>query len=94
MAATGQYVVVYDLSDDKERRGLSKVLEGYGFRVQESAYECVLSRMAREKLTSAISQLNLQTGFVNIYRIDNRAKTISLGKPPARSEDLGPAFVV
>lgn len=94
MAATGQYVVVYDLSDDRERRGLSKVLEGYGFRVQESAFECVLSRMALEKLTLAIDHLKLQTGFVNIYRVDNRAKTISLGKPPSRTEDFGPAFVV
>jgi CRISPR-associated protein Cas2 len=32
-------VVVYDIADDKRRLKLANFLEGYGRRVQESAFE-------------------------------------------------------
>lgn len=35
------YVVVYDISSDKQRKKVSDLLEGYGLRVQYSVFECV-----------------------------------------------------
>lgn len=35
-------VVCYDVADDRRRRRLVRVLEGYGVRVQESVFECWL----------------------------------------------------
>ena len=35
-------VVSYDISDDKRRRKVAKIMEGYGFRVQYSVFECDL----------------------------------------------------
>ena len=46
-------VVSYDISDDKRRRLVAKVMEGYGYRVQYSVFECdmtvkQLRRMQKE----------------------------------------------
>ena len=35
-------LVSYDISDDKRRRKVCKILEGYGYRVQYSVFECDL----------------------------------------------------
>ena len=39
-----RYVISYDISDDKRRRKVVKVLEGVGYRVQYSVFEADLSR--------------------------------------------------
>lgn len=36
-------VVVYDIPDDKRRTKLSNFLEGYGYRVQWSVFECFIT---------------------------------------------------
>ena len=36
-------LVIYDIPDDKRRLKLSNFLEGYGRRVQKSAFECFMS---------------------------------------------------
>lgn len=36
-------LVIYDIPDDKRRNKLATFLEGYGRRVQKSAFECFLS---------------------------------------------------
>ena len=43
-------VVSYDISDDKRRRMVAKLLEGYGYRVQYSVFECDLSLKQLQKL--------------------------------------------
>ena len=35
-------VVSYDVSDDRRRRKVAKIMEGYGYRVQYSVFECDL----------------------------------------------------
>lgn len=35
-------IVSYDVSDDRRRRKVAKIMEGYGYRVQYSVFECDL----------------------------------------------------
>ena len=35
-------IIIYDISDNKRRAKLSKYLQGFGFRVQRSAFEAIL----------------------------------------------------
>ena len=37
-------VVSYDISDDKRRRKVAEIMEGYGYRVQYSVFECDLTK--------------------------------------------------
>lgn len=37
-------LVIYDISDNRRRASLAKILAGFGYRVQESAFEAMLWR--------------------------------------------------
>lgn len=39
-----RYIISYDISNDKRRRKVFKILEGVGFRVQYSVFEADLNR--------------------------------------------------
>ena len=94
MGACGEFVIVYDVSDNQERSRVSKILEGFGFRVQESVFECILTVTARERLRHYLSELDLQTGFVKFYRISGNAEKIIVGQAPASPIKEGCVFVV
>lgn len=53
-------VVTYDIADDKRRVAVSKILEDFGFRVQESVFEAQLddARMRRlcKRVATAIDE--------------------------------------
>ena len=47
-------VISYDISDDKRRREVAKIIEGYGYRVQYSVFECDLKRQQMKALQKAL----------------------------------------
>lgn len=44
------YVICYDIPDDRRRKKISDLLEGYGSRVQYSVFECVLNSKQYQQL--------------------------------------------
>jgi len=63
------FAIAYDLSDDRERYRVDRVLRGFGFRVQKSVFECRLSRATRAALFRALETLDLKSGGVRCYRV-------------------------
>ena len=62
------YIVVYDITCDKRRNKISKLLKGYGRRVQYSVFECVLSIAKYRELQQKLeSKLNLAEDNVRFY---------------------------
>jgi CRISPR-associated protein Cas2 len=47
-------VISYDISDDKRRREVAKTMEGYGYRVQYSVFECDLTGQQIKALQKAL----------------------------------------
>lgn len=47
-------VVSYDISDDKRRRKVAEIMEGYGYRVQYSVFECDLSKNQMTEMRQAL----------------------------------------
>ncbi len=95
MSKPGCYLIVYDITNNKERAGVSKVLSGYGQRVQESVFECRLSAGMREKLCRTLEGLEIKTGFILIYHLHNQAKRRAVGQVPAEVKNRKEhAFVV
>ncbi len=90
MPASSCYTVVYDLSDDRERYRVDKVLKGWGFRVQKSVFECRLSRRERIRLAGLLEGLQLKSGTVRIYRVLGEG-AIRIGA--ITEEDVGRAVV-
>lgn len=78
-------LVVYDIADDRRRLKLSKFLEGYGRRVQESVFECFVSLEEMQKLHGLVQKrVNQSEDNVRFYWIpvDALPRTLTIGSPP------------
>lgn len=93
MKKAGDYVVVYDISDDNERRKVDKVLKGFGFRVQKSVFECKLDEKVKERLLRRLESLNIQTGFIKLYKLETFIGSKTIGNSPP-DLDRGSAYII
>lgn len=68
------WVVCYDIADDRRRREVVKVLEGFGRRAQKSVFECELEDEQRERLETrlrrAIEETEDDVRFYPMNRAD------------------------
>ena len=61
-------VVAYDIADDRRRRRVAKLLEGVGWRVQDSVFYCEWLSEQREALLPRIADaLDLTKDTLRIY---------------------------
>ena len=89
------YLAVYDLSGDREREHVAGILEGFGLRVQKSAFECRLTRSARERLLAQLTELKIETGFLYLYELGRDPRRDAIGKsPPDHCGEAAHAYVV
>ena len=82
-------VVVYDIADARRRLKLSNFLEGFGYRVQESVFECFIELDEMQKLHKRVlKQVKPEFDNVRFYWVPSDAvpKTLTIGsqkpKPP------------
>jgi len=94
MRGIGDYAVVYDISDARERRRVDKVLKGFGFRIQRSVFECRLNQRMRAELLEKLKEVEPKTGFVKVYRLEYSLKNESFGGRKHETLDSGSAFVI
>lgn len=73
-------VVIYDIRDNKRRNKLAKFLEGFGFRVQLSAFECILNLSQYKKLTERIGRFITDEDLLRVYRLAGNAEVKVWGK--------------
>ena len=65
-----RYVIAYDISDDRRRNRVAKVLEGFGDRVQLSVFEVTCAPRDLGPLLDAVEQLISPPGdSLRIYRL-------------------------
>ena len=63
-------LVIYDIIDNKRRTKFAKELNGYGFRVQKSAFEALLEESQLKKLENMIPKyINATEDSVRIYKM-------------------------
>ena len=94
MTDSARYLVAYDISDNRERYQVDKLLQGFGFRRQKSVFECRLTLSMLGRLRGALTELALATGFVLIERLAQDSQRIAFGAAsPASFSDDGFAFV-
>ena len=56
------YLVCYDIANPRRLAQVARVMEGFGERVQESVFECRLTRHNRTRLAVSLEALRLKTG--------------------------------
>jgi CRISPR-associated protein Cas2 len=89
-------VISYDISDDKRRRKVAKIMEGYGYRVQYSVFECDLDGQKLTELKQRLKPLVKEKEWesVRFYPLytECAANVQVLGKDLRRV--LGPLLIV
>jgi CRISPR-associated protein Cas2 len=88
------YVISYDISDNKRRTKIARLLEGFGQRVLESVFECDLDPQAYRILRRRIDW-RLRPGEgdqLRIYRLCSiciaQVEVLGSGPPLERSVDV------
>jgi CRISPR-associated protein Cas2 len=94
MKGVADYAVVYDISEDNERRRVDEILRGFGFRIQKSVFECRLTKRTKEDLVKELNSADIRTGFIKIYRLEHSWKNCTIGAKKQDPEDDGNVFIV
>lgn len=66
-------VVIYDIVDNRRRVAFAKYLQGFGVRVQKSAFECILPEAKYEKLVKGIPALISKEDQIRVYKLTSNA---------------------
>lgn len=89
-------VISYDISDDKRRRQVSKIMEGHGYRVQYSVFECDLTvkqlRQLQKRLRPLVKTKEMDSVRFYPLPVDAVEKIEVMGNDYART--LGVIAVV
>lgn len=72
-------LVIYDIYDNKRRRRIVKELNGYGTRVQKSAFECIITDAMAARLEKKLSDIIDKNDSIRIYRLCAGTKIKSFG---------------
>jgi len=94
MKNLSDYAVVYDITDDKERIKIARVLKNYGFRVQKSVFECRLTKKMKQKMIDELAAIQVKTGSIKIYRLEYSWQPKVIGKKAGQNPDDDTIFFV
>ena len=63
-------LIIYDIVDNKKRIRFAKMLNGYGFRVQKSAFEAMISKALYKKILKEIPKyIDPKEDSVRVYKM-------------------------
>lgn len=80
-------LIIYDITDNKKRNKLAKMLLGYGFRVQKSAFEAVIAKQKYAELLTKIPAFVSREDSVKVYKIIGRGQVTSFGSSVETMQD-------
>ena len=64
------YTVAYDITDDKRRNRVAKILKDFGIRIQYSVFECDTDRRALLRLQSRLEKvIDLGEDSITFYHL-------------------------
>lgn len=74
-------LIIYDVCDDKNRSKLVKYLNGYGYRVQKSAFEAIVTKSQYQGILKEIDKyIDLEKDSVRVYKINGNSVVNAFGK--------------
>ena len=73
-------LIVYDIVDNRQRVKLANFLQGYGFRVQKSAFEAYITKSKFQKMLNSIEDYVTKDDSIRIYKIIGKGQVITFGK--------------
>jgi len=81
------WLICYDMTDNRRRYRIDRILKGYGRRVQKSVFECHLERPRRRELERRLIQVvDASEDNIRFYPLCGndlvRVKVQGAGDPP------------
>ena len=74
-------LIIYDICDNRRRVKLSRFLQGYGFRVQKSAFEAVIKENVYHKMMAGIgTYIKDEDDTIRVYKIIGKGQVKTFGK--------------
>ena len=73
-------LIIYDITEDKPRVKLSKLLSSYGIRVQKSAFGACLNKKQYEKLVFELDRYVGREDSIRVYKLYEDSEVITYGK--------------
>jgi len=74
-------LVIYDISCNRKRTKLAKLLESFGIRVQKSAFESILNKQEYLKLLKKITRvIDEAEDYVRVYKFTGSTEMKTWGK--------------
>ena len=84
-----RYFITYDITDDKRRNSVYKVLLGNGDHVQYSAFICELNNLELQRVKGLLaSHINMRQDQILILKMGVAKKTID-----EKMETIGKAYI-
>ena len=88
------YVVTYDISDDKRRYQVVKLMESIGTRMNYSVFECMLTEAQYQDMYKRLAKLVVRReDWVNIYPLCSECYARIEYIPPVKKEPVKIAVV-
>jgi len=81
------YLVIYDISSDIQRKKLAAYLDGYGSRIQKSAYEMHLSETKVKKLMKGMPRFCKKGDNIRLYEIPDKSDIMNWGDERSTNSD-------
>lgn len=63
------FLIAYDIDDDKRRRNISSILEGYGVRVNFSVFEVEINETQLNELIKELKSASKRKDNIRFYHI-------------------------
>ena len=70
-------LIIYDITDNKKRLKLSKLLLGYGFRIQKSAFEAMIKKRKYKELLERLPAYTSSEDRIRVYKIIGKGQVMS-----------------
>ena len=80
-------LIIYDIVDNKRRLKLAKFLAGYGFRVQKSAFEALITKKKYKELLERLPAYVSQEDSIRVYKIIGKGQVVSFGKKAEKEDE-------
>lgn len=72
-------LIIYDIINNSKRVRLAKLLQGYGFRVQKSAFEAIITKKKYDKLVKELKHFVSKEDSIRIYKLIGKGQVLNLG---------------
>ena len=80
-------LLIYDIIDNKSRIKFAKFMEGYGKRVQKSAFEIRIGQKKMQELMAKIPNYISEEDNVKLYRIHGNGEVFCWGQAKPEISD-------